>query len=198
MYNCGNKGGIMSKLVVISGPSGVGKGTVVKLLQEKYQKENKKLYLSVSCTTREPREGEIDGVHYYFISEEEFKKRISNNDFFEYNVYGTGKYYGTPKSTILNYLNDGYDVILEIEVNGYKQIKEQYPDCIGIFIAPPSIDELYNRLINRGTETKDVIEKRIATARHEMQEEDLYHYVIVNEDGKSKEAMEEIYKILNT
>ena len=197
MYDCGNKGGIMSKLVVISGPSGVGKGTVVKLLQEKYQKENKKLYLSVSCTTREPREGEIDGVHYYFISEEEFKKRISNNDFFEYNVYGTGKYYGTPKSTILNYLNDGYDVILEIEVNGYKQIKEQYPDCIGIFIAPPSIDELYNRLINRGTETKDVIEKRIATARHEMQEENLYHYVIVNEDGKSKEAMEEIYKILN-
>ena len=187
----------MSKLVVISGPSGVGKGTVVKLLQEKYQKENKKLYLSVSCTTREPREGEIDGVHYYFISEEEFKKRISNNDFFEYNVYGTGKYYGTPKSTILNYLNDGYDVILEIEVNGYKQIKEQYPDCIGIFIAPPSIDELYNRLINRGTENKDVIEKRIATARHEMQEENLYHYVIVNEDGKSKEAMEEIYKILN-
>ena len=114
----------MSKLVVISGPSGVGKGTIIKLLQEKYEEEKKNLYLSISCTTRLPREGEIDGISYYFISEKEFLKRINDNDFLEYNKYGTGKYYGTPKSTVLKYLEMGYDVILEIDINGYRQIKE--------------------------------------------------------------------------
>jgi len=187
----------MSKLVVISGPSGVGKGTIVKLLQKKYQDNNQKLYLSISCTTRNKRDGEVDGVDYYFISEDEFQERINNNDFFEYNQYGTGKYYGTPKSTILNYLNDGYDVILEIEVNGYKQIKEKYPDCLGIFISPPSIDDLEQRLIKRNTETKDVIETRIKTALKEMNERYLYDYIIVNEDGKMNEAMEKVYKIIN-
>lgn len=187
----------MSKLVVISGPSGVGKGTVVKLLQEKYQKEEKKLYLSISCTTRSPREGEKDGIDYYFITEEEFLERIKKEDFFEYNKYGTGKYYGTPKSTILDYLRNGYDVILEIEVNGYKQIKEKYPDCIGIFIMPPSINDLYERLRGRATETDDVIEKRIETAKEEIREKDIYDHIIINEDGKSSESMEKIYKILN-
>ena len=187
----------MSKLVVISGPSGVGKGTIVKLLQDKYQENGKKLYLSISCTTRSPREGEMNGVHYYFISEEEFLKRVQEEDFFEYNKYGTGKYYGTPKSTVINYLNEGYDVILEIDVNGYKQIKEKYPDCIGIFIMPPSINELYERLKGRGTETQDVIERRIQTAVMEMQEKDLYDYIITNEHGKSEEAMEKVYKIIN-
>ena len=190
----------MSKLVVISGPSGVGKGTIVKLLQEKYAEENKKLYLSISCTTRNPREGEQDGIHYYFISEEEFLNRIKNEDFFEYNKYGTGKYYGTPKSTVLEYLNNGYDVILEIDINGYKQIKKQYPDCIGIFIMPPSINDLYDRLKGRATETQDVIERRIQTAVLEMNEADetkIYDYMITNEDGKSIEAMEKIYRIIN-
>ena len=187
----------MSKLIVISGPSGVGKGTVVKLLQDKYQKEEKKLYLSISCTTRNPREGEENDVHYYFITEDEFKKRITEDDFLEYNVYGTGKYYGTPRSTIMEYLNQGYDVILEIEVNGYKQIKKKYPDCVGIFIMPPSINDLYNRLVGRGTETQDVIERRIQTAIEEMKEKELYDYVLVNEDGKSDETMEKIYKIIN-
>ena len=187
----------MSKLVVISGPSGVGKGTIVKLLQDKYKKESKKLYLSISCTTRSPREGEIDGVHYYFITEGEFLKRIHDEDFFEYNKYGTGKYYGTPKSTVINYLNKGYDVILEIDVNGYKQIKEQYPDCVGIFIMPPSIDELYERLKGRGTETKEVIEQRIETAKLEISQKDLYDYIITNENEKSEEAMEKVYQIIN-
>lgn len=187
----------MSKLVVISGPSGVGKGTIVKLLQEKYEKEKKKLYLSISCTTRAPREGEINGVNYYFINEEEFLNKIDDNDFLEYNQYGTGKYYGTPKSTVLKYLNLGYDVILEIDVNGYKQIKKTYSDCLGIFIMPPSIEELYNRLKNRGTETMDVIEKRINTAKNEIKEKNLYDYIIINEDGKSIEAMKKIYAILN-
>ena len=190
----------MSKLVVISGPSGVGKGTVIKLLQQRYLEENKKLYLSISCTTRDPREGEIDGVDYYFISEEEFLKRIQKEDFFEYNKYGTGKYYGTPKSTVIEYLKKGYDVILEIDINGYKLIKEQYPDCIGIFIMPPTINDLYERLRNRGTETKDVIENRIKTAVCEMneaRETNIYDYMLKNEDGKSMETMEKIYSILN-
>ena len=190
----------MSKLVVISGPSGVGKGTVIKLLQEKYLEEGKKLYLSISCTTRDPREGEINGVHYYFISEKEFLKRIKNEDFFEYNRYGTGKYYGTPKSTVMDYLKKGYDVILEIDINGYKLIKEQYPDCIGIFIMPPSVNSLYERLRNRGTETNDIIENRIKTAVCEMneaRETNIYDYTLKNEDGKSMDTMEKIYSILN-
>lgn len=185
----------MNKLLVISGPSGVGKGTIVKHLQDMYQENNKKLYLSISCTTRSPREGEQDGVNYYFITEKEFKKRIKNNDFLEYNLYGTGKYYGTPKSTVLKYLNDGYDVILEIDINGYKQIKKNYPDSIGVFIMPPDINELYNRLKNRNTETEDVIKVRLETAKKEIKERKIYDYIIVNENGKSLEAASEIYNI---
>ena len=187
----------MSKLLVISGPSGVGKGTIVKHLQNKYQKENKKLYLSISCTTRNPREGEIEGVNYYFISEKEFKKRIKNNDFLEYNIYGTGKYYGTPKSTVLKYLNEGYDVILEIDINGYKQIKKNYPNCVGIFIMPPDINELYNRLKNRNTEDEEIIKVRLETAKKEIKEREIYDYIVVNENNKSIEAANEIYNIMN-
>lgn len=186
----------MSKLLVISGPSGVGKGTIVNHLEEMYQENKKKLYLSISCTTRKPRDGEIDGVNYYFISEKEFKKRIKNNDFLEYNIYGTGKYYGTPKSTVLKYLKNGYDVILEIDINGYKQIKENFPDTVGIFIMPPDIEELYNRLKNRNTEDEETIKIRIETAKREIKENNIYDYIIVNENGKSMEAAEEIYNIM--
>ena len=186
----------MSKLLVISGPSGVGKGTIVNHLEEMYQENKKKLYLSISCTTRKPRDGEIDGVNYYFISEKEFKKRIKNNDFLEYNIYGTGKYYGTPKSTVLKYLKSGYDVILEIDINGYKQIKENFPDTVGIFIMPPDIEELYNRLKNRNTEDEETIKIRIETAKREIKENSIYDYIIVNENGKSMEAAEEIYDIM--
>ncbi len=187
----------MNKLLIISGPSGVGKGTIVKHLQDRYKIEGKKLYLSISCTTRSPREGEIDGINYYFISEKEFKKRIKNEDFLEYNLYGTGKYYGTPKSTVLKYLENGYDVILEIDINGYKQIKANYPESVGIFIMPPDIKELYNRLKNRNTETEDVIKVRLETAKREIKERNIYDYIIVNENGKSLEASEEIYNIIN-
>lgn len=187
----------MNKLLVISGPSGVGKGTIINHLEDMYQENNKKLYLSVSCTTRNPREGEVDGVNYFFISEKEFKKRIKENDFLEYNIYGTGKYYGTPKSTVLKYLKKGYDVILEIDINGYKQIKENFPDCVGIFIMPPDIDELYNRLKNRNTEDEDIIKIRIETAKREIAENDIYDYIIVNENGKSLEAANKIYNIMN-
>jgi guanylate kinase len=187
----------MSKLLVISGPSGVGKGTIVKHLQDKYEEEGKKLYLSISCTTRNPREGEKDGVNYFFITEEEFKEKIKQNDFLEYNVYGTGKYYGTPKSTVVKYLNEGYDVILEIDINGYKQIKANYPDSVGVFIMPPDIKELYNRLKNRNTETEDVIQVRLETAKKEIRGRKAYDYIVVNENGKSEEASEEIYNIIN-
>lgn len=186
----------MSKLVIISGPSGVGKGTIVNLLIERYHKEQKKLYLSISCTTRKPREGEVDGKHYYFISERKFNSMIKKDDFLEYNKYGTGKYYGTPKSTVLNYLNDGYDVILEIDINGYQQIKEKYPECIGIFIMPPCVDELLNRLKNRNTETIDVINTRLETAKREIANRDIYDYIIVNENNKVEEAADKIYNLI--
>ena len=187
----------MNKLIVISGPSGVGKGTIIKLLQERYQNENKKLYLSVSCTTRKPREGEIDKVHYYFITERVFKNRIKRNDFLEYNIYGTGKYYGTPKSTVFNYLKKNYDVILEIDINGYRQIKKNYPDCIGVFIMPPNEEELYNRLKNRGTEDEEVIKVRLKTAKDEIKNRNIYDYIIVNENGKVDDAVDKLYEIIN-
>ena len=187
----------MSKLLVISGPSGVGKGTIVKHLQDRYKEEGKKLYLSISCTTRCPREGEKDGVNYYFISKEEFKERIKNNDFLEYNIYGTGKYYGIPKSTVIKYLDKGYDVILEIDINGYKQIKKNYPDSVGVFIMPPDIKELYNRLKNRNTETEEVIKVRLETAKKEIRGRRIYDHIVVNENGKSLEASNEIYDIIN-
>lgn len=186
----------MSKLLVISGPSGVGKGTIIEKLQEMYQENNKKLYLSVSCTTRSPREGEKNGINYYFISERKFKHRIKKNDFLEYNIYGTGKYYGTPKSTVLKYMKKGYDVILEIDVNGYKQIKENFKEAIGIFIMPPDINELYNRLRNRNTEDEEVINVRVETAKKEISEKDIYDYIIVNENGKSDEATKKIFDIM--
>lgn len=187
----------MNKLVVISGPSGVGKGTIVKILQKRYQDEGKKLYLSISCTTRNIREGEQNGIDYYFISEKDFIEKINDNDFLEYNKYGTGKYYGTPKSTVIDYLNNGYDVILEIDINGYKQIKENYPDCVGIFIMPPSLDDLYHRLRKRGTETEEIIEKRVQTAKTEICNNDIYDYIVVNPEGQSDNSAVKVYNIIN-
>ena len=166
----------MSKLVVISGPSGVGKGTVVKELQRIYKENNEKLYLSISCTTRQIREGEIEDVSYFFISIEEFQKKIENNQFLEYNQYGTGKYYGTPLDKVEEYLNQGYDVILEIDVNGYRQVKEKMKDAIGIFIMPPSLSEVEYRLRKRGTETEEVIKKRLEIAKEELKTKDEYDY----------------------
>lgn len=187
----------MNKLVVISGPSGVGKGTIIGHLKDIYNEKNKKLYLSVSCTTRSPRAGEVEGVNYYYITETEFKKRIKKNDFLEYNIYGTGKYYGTPKSTVIDFLNNGYDVLLEIDINGYKQIKNNFNEAIGIFIMPPDINELYNRLKNRNTEDEEIIKVRLETAEKEINENYIYDYIIVNENNKSLEAAQKIYKIIN-
>lgn len=186
----------MSKLVVISGPSGAGKGTVVKELLNIYKENNDKVHLSISITTRKIREGEIDGVSYYFVSEDDFKNKINNNELLEYNKYGTGKYYGTLKSHVFEFLENGYDVILEIDINGYKQVINNYKGAIGIFVTTPSLDVLEKRLRDRKTETEEQIISRLQTAKIEMENKDIYPYIIVNEDNKSKEAALKIYKII--
>ena len=186
----------MSKLVVISGPSGAGKGTVVKELLNIYKENNDKVHLSISATTRLKREGEVDGVNYYFISESEFLEKLKENAFLEYNMYGTGKYYGTLKSHVLDYLSRGYDVILEIDINGYKQIIENYEDALGIFIMPPSLEVLEQRLRDRGTETEENIKKRLKTAKEEIENKDIYPHVIINYDDKVINAAKEIYEII--
>ena len=186
----------MSKLVVISGPSGAGKGTVVKELLNIYAYNKDKVHLSVSATTRSPRVGEVDKVNYYFITEEDFLNKIKNKEFLEYNKYGTGKYYGTLKNHVFEYLDKGYDVILEIDINGYKQVINNYKDAIGIFITTPSLKVLEQRLRDRGTETEEQIQDRLKTAKEELKNKDIYPYIIINEDGKSFEAAEKVYKII--
>lgn len=188
----------MGKLIVISGPSGAGKGTVVQELLKVYEENRDKVHLSVSATTREMREGEINEVSYYFISMDDFLEKIEHNEFLEYNQYGTGKYYGTLKKHVLDFLKDGYDVILEIDVNGYKQVLNNYDDVIGIFIMPPSLKILEERLRNRGTETEEQIEKRLKTAEQELKDKSLYPHVVINHDGKIKDAAEEIYNIIKS
>jgi guanylate kinase len=165
------------KLIVVSGPSGVGKDTIVS----KYLEKNSNTYLSVSCTSRAPREGEVDGVNYIFLSREEFEERISNGDFLEYAEYN-GNYYGTPKYKMEEELEKGKDVILVIEVQGALKVKELIPDALFIFILPPSINTLKERLIGRGTEDIETINKRIETALNEIKVSDKYDYNIVNDE----------------
>ena len=164
------------KFIVISGPSGVGKGTICnKLINEL------NAWYSVSTTTRSPREGEVDGVNYYFVSKEEFEKRIKNGDFLEYNVYNEN-YYGTSKENVLKKMSEGVNVFSEIDVNGAHNIKKIFPDALLIYIAPPNMEVLRERLIGRGTETIDKIEARLKIAEKEMQEIDFYDYVVINDD----------------
>lgn len=176
------------KLIVISGPSGVGKDTVVS----KYLERNNNTYLSVSCTSRAPREGEVDGINYIFLSREEFEERINNGDLLEYAEYN-GNYYGTPKYKMEEELNKGNDVILIIEVQGALKVMDIYPDALFIFILPPSMDELKERLINRGTEDEAKINERIETAKKEIMISPKYNYQIINDDlDKSVNKLEEI------
>lgn len=164
------------EFIVISGPSGVGKGTICdKLIKEL------DAWYSVSMTTRDMREGEVDGINYYFISKEEFKKRIDEGKLLEYNIYN-GNYYGTPKDKVLEKLEEGKNVFLEIEVNGARNIKKIFSDALLIYIAPPSIEELRKRLINRGTEDMDTINNRLKIAENELKQIDFYDYVVVNDD----------------
>ncbi len=164
-------------LLVVSGPSGAGKGTICKELLNK----NKDIKLSVSATTRKPRNGEVDGVNYFFLEKEQFTNMIGNGEFLEYaQIYDN--FYGTPKAAILECLDKGQDVILEIEMQGARQVKEVYPEGVFIFVLPPSLQELKNRIIGRGTETTEEIEKRFSCAFEEINQIDNYDYFIFNKD----------------
>jgi len=166
------------RLIVFSAPSGCGKGTMLAEIL----KDNK-FHLSVSATTRKPRKGEKDGIHYHFITVEDFRKKIDEGAFFEYACY-CENYYGTLNSEVEGYLEKGINVILEIEVQGASKIREIRPDALFIFVVPPSVQELRRRLNKRGTESQEVIEKRIAQASEEMKFSKKYDYVIVNADLK--------------
>lgn len=176
------------KFIIISGPSGVGKGTICDVLLKELN-----AWFSVSMTTRAIRDGEVDGVNYFFISKEKFKKRIEEGQLLEYNIYNDN-YYGTPKDKVLEKMEEGIDVLLEIDVNGARNVKNIFPDALLIYIAPPSIEELKNRLVNRGTESLDVIENRLKIAEEELKQVDFYDYVIVNDD--LDKAIDEIKKIM--
>ncbi|MDS0524950.1 guanylate kinase [Clostridium sp. SHJSY1] len=181
-----NKKGV---LIVISGPSGAGKGTICKALLEKHEN----LYLSVSATTREPRNGEIHGVNYYFLTKDEFRKKIESNDFLEWaEVYGN--YYGTPKSNVEEMLNEGKNVILEIDIQGALRVKENCEDGVFIFILPPSMEELKQRIINRGSETPESLMRRFASAYQEINYISKYNYGVIND--KVEDAVKKIENIL--
>ena len=163
-------------LFVFSGPSGVGKGTLNAKLFAEFGDQ---IAFSVSATTRAPREGEIDGKHYFFISRQEFENRIANNDFLEYAQFA-GNCYGTPKSYVLSLLEQGKNVLLEIEVQGAMQVMERMPECVSIFVLPPSFEELERRLRGRGTESEEKVRARLETARGEIAYAPRYQYRIVN------------------
>ncbi len=169
-----------SMLIVISGFSGVGKGTVVDLVFDSLPN----IQFSISCTTRKPRQGEENGVNYFFISEEEFEKRVEAGEFVEYTTTFTNRY-GTLKSEIDKPLSRGVDVLLELNVVGARNIKKLYPDCVTIFITPPSIDALKARLIGRGTEDDEGIKRRLEEIELESKEIANYDYVVTNNVAKT-------------
>ena len=178
------------KLIIVSGPSGVGKNTICDELvkQDSYE-------YSVSMTTREPRNGEINGIDYFFVTKEEFEERIKNNFFLEYATYND-QYYGTPKDKLFEKINNGINVILAIEVQGAKKIKEMYPDALYIYILPPSLEKLKERLIKRNDTSLEIIEKRINIAKKELEQIDFYNYKIINDDlDKAIKKIKEIIVI---
>ena len=176
--------------IVLSGPSGSGKGTIVRELIKDEQ-----FLLSISATTRAPRQGEKEGVHYFFKTREEFEGMIEENELLEYAQF-CGNYYGTPKAFIEDSVKNGKDVILEIEVEGAMQIKKIYPEAIFIFVVPPSLTELEKRLVGRATETRDVIEQRLTRAKEELALYHHYDYVVVND--RLVEALDEIKCIVRS
>ena len=177
-------------LIIISGTTCAGKGTVIKKLLER----NKNMVLSLSYTSRPIRKGEVDGIDYKFISHKEFERKIKNGDFLEYAKVRYGEYFGTPKENIENLLGAGKDVILEIDVQGAKQIKEKLPETILIFIMAPSMEEVKRRIKARGAETAEQIVDRFQTAYREINEVNKYNYVVVNDN--LEEAIQKVEAIL--
>lgn len=177
------------KLLVVSGPSGVGKGTIVKTLVSR----RRDVVESVSCTTRAPRAGEVHGREYYFLTKEDFLRRVQENDFLEYDEH-FGNFYGTPKSFVRETLKEK-SVILEIDVVGGLNAKKAFPDCVLVMIAPPSVEELKRRLRSRNSETEAEIENRLSRLEYELSQKDKYDFVIVNDEIET--AIEELEKIID-
>lgn len=176
-------------LIVISGPSGVGKGTIVRRLLRHLDN----IVLSISATTRKPRKGEKDGIHYYFVSKDKFSKMIETDGFLEYAQYNSN-YYGTPKERIYNLLKDGKTVVLEIDVQGALKVKDKYKEAVMIFVMPPCVNDLYKRLRSRNTESSEEIENRINRAQEEIRLARKYDYIVINDS--LREAEEKIKKII--
>jgi len=179
-----------ARTIVITGPSGVGKGTLIRLLRERLPE----LALSVSATTRGRRPGEVDGVDYHFLSEEEFDRRVARGDFLEWAEYA-GRRYGTLREELERHAAAGRPVVLEIEVKGARQVRAAVPESVQIFIRPPSMEALRNRLLGRGTDDREQIERRLKAAEEELEAIDEFPYVIVNDDlDKAVDELERIVR----
>ena len=177
-------------LIVISGPSGAGKGTVCKELMKKYNYN-----ISISATTRSPREGEVDGVNYHFLDKKSFEEKLSRDEFLEYaQVYGN--YYGTLKKGVEDELNKGNNIILEIDIQGTLQVQKVYKNAVYIFLLPPSINELKNRILKRGSETESSFNLRFSSVGEELKYMNSYDYAVINDDLDS--AVEKVHSIINT
>ncbi len=177
------------QLIVLTGPSGVGKGTLVRSLRLSFPE----LYLSISATTRSPRQGEVEGQHYYFVTKEQFQSMIEGGELLEWAQYADN-FYGTPRSSVEKQLNSGNSVILEIELIGARKIKEIFPQALRIFILPPSIEELEARLRGRGKDSEAVINKRLERAVEEIAAADEFAYQVVNDDFEA--ALADIEQIV--
>jgi len=179
-------------LIIISGPTSAGKGTICTELVKKHPE----IYLSVSMTTRNPRENEIDGTHYIFVNKDEFQSQIEKDNFLEYALVHHGNYYGTPKTIVEQKIAEGIDVIIEIDIQGALQAKEKAKDAIFIFIMPPNMPTLVKRLIKRGTESKDKMIERLKRAYQEINEISTYNYVVVNDE--LDDAVKKVESILES
>ncbi|WP_276951114.1 guanylate kinase [Acetatifactor muris] len=177
-------------LIVISGFSGAGKGTLVRALLKKYDE----YVLSISMTTRTPRQGEQEGVEYFFTDREHFEETVERDGLVEYAQY-CGNYYGTPKAYVEEQLAAGRNVILEIEIQGALKVKKKYPECLLIFVTPPNVEELERRLVGRGTESREIIKKRMSRAVEESEGVEAYDYIVVND--RLEECVEEIHYLVN-